>query len=76
MFQEADGQKTNNGIQYRLQLLYANGESIAMDILTNKHKNAQGSFTIQIPNQPTQINAANGLILSILAAYNFFNLKI
>lgn len=25
-FQEADGQKTNNGIQYRLQLLYANGK--------------------------------------------------
>lgn len=24
--QESDGQKTNNGIQYRLQLLYANGE--------------------------------------------------
>lgn len=23
--QEADGQKTNNGIQYRLQLLYTNG---------------------------------------------------
>ncbi|KAH7984566.1 hypothetical protein HPB52_022287 [Rhipicephalus sanguineus] len=25
--QESDGQKTNNGIHYRLQLLYANGES-------------------------------------------------
>lgn len=25
-FQEFDGQKTNNGIQYRLQLLYANGK--------------------------------------------------
>ncbi|KAL0269944.1 UNVERIFIED_CONTAM: hypothetical protein PYX00_007517 [Menopon gallinae] len=24
--QESEGQKTNNGIQYRLQLLYANGE--------------------------------------------------
>lgn len=24
--QETEGQKTNNGIQYRLQLLYANGE--------------------------------------------------
>uniref|UniRef100_A0A182LRY3 Transcription factor COE DNA-binding domain-containing protein n=1 Tax=Anopheles culicifacies TaxID=139723 RepID=A0A182LRY3_9DIPT len=24
--QEPDGQKTNNGIQYRLQLLYANGK--------------------------------------------------
>lgn len=26
LFQEADSTKTNNGIQYRLQLLYANGE--------------------------------------------------
>jgi len=25
-WQESDGQKTNNGIHYRLQLLYANGE--------------------------------------------------
>lgn len=25
-FQESEGQKTNNGIQYRLQLLYANGK--------------------------------------------------
>ncbi len=24
-FQEVEGQKTNNGIHYRLQLLYANG---------------------------------------------------
>jgi hypothetical protein len=24
--QETEGQKTNNGIQYRLQLLYANGK--------------------------------------------------
>jgi len=24
--QESDGQKTNNGIHYRLQLLYANGK--------------------------------------------------
>jgi len=27
MLQETEGQKTNNGIQYRLQLLYANGKS-------------------------------------------------
>lgn len=27
-FQEADGQKTNNGIQYRLQLLFANGKLV------------------------------------------------
>ena len=26
IFQENDGQKTNNGIHYRLQLLYANGK--------------------------------------------------
>lgn len=26
ILQESEGQKTNNGIQYRLQLLYANGE--------------------------------------------------
>lgn len=26
VLQESEGQKTNNGIQYRLQLLYANGE--------------------------------------------------
>lgn len=26
LLQETEGQKTNNGIQYRLQLLYANGE--------------------------------------------------
>ena len=25
-WQESDGQKTNNGIHYRLQLLYANGK--------------------------------------------------
>lgn len=25
VLQETEGQKTNNGIQYRLQLLYANG---------------------------------------------------
>ncbi|KAK9751466.1 Transcription factor COE1 helix-loop-helix domain [Popillia japonica] len=30
--QEADGQKTNNGIQYRLQLLYANGVRQEQDI--------------------------------------------
>ncbi|CAL8093513.1 unnamed protein product [Orchesella dallaii] len=30
--QEADGQKTNNGIQYRLQLLYANGLRQEQDI--------------------------------------------
>jgi hypothetical protein len=28
ILQETEGQKTNNGIQYRLQLLYANGKSI------------------------------------------------
>uniref|UniRef100_A0A182FUU6 Transcription factor COE DNA-binding domain-containing protein n=1 Tax=Anopheles albimanus TaxID=7167 RepID=A0A182FUU6_ANOAL len=28
--QEPDGQKTNNGIQYRLQLLYANGKYRSM----------------------------------------------
>jgi hypothetical protein len=27
VLQETEGQKTNNGIQYRLQLLYANGKS-------------------------------------------------
>lgn len=27
LFQESETQKTNNGIQYRLQLLYANGKS-------------------------------------------------
>ena len=27
ILQETEGQKTNNGIQYRLQLLYANGKS-------------------------------------------------
>ncbi|CAG7815353.1 unnamed protein product [Allacma fusca] len=32
--QEADGQKTNNGIQYRLQLLYANGIRQEQDIYT------------------------------------------
>lgn len=43
-FQEADGQKTNNGIQYRLQLLYANGElnhvlvKIKVTILTDYRK--------------------------------------
>jgi hypothetical protein len=26
ILQETEGQKTNNGIQYRLQLLYANGK--------------------------------------------------
>jgi hypothetical protein len=26
LLQETEGQKTNNGIQYRLQLLYANGK--------------------------------------------------
>ncbi|KPJ06763.1 Transcription factor collier [Papilio machaon] len=31
--QEAEGQKTNNGIQYRLQLLYANAWSSLPDIL-------------------------------------------
>uniref|UniRef100_A0A182MXY4 Transcription factor COE DNA-binding domain-containing protein n=1 Tax=Anopheles dirus TaxID=7168 RepID=A0A182MXY4_9DIPT len=30
--QEPDGQKTNNGIQYRLQLLYANGARQEQDI--------------------------------------------
>ncbi|CAG9787841.1 unnamed protein product [Diatraea saccharalis] len=30
--QEAEGQKTNNGIQYRLQLLYANGIRQEQDI--------------------------------------------
>ncbi|VEN54238.1 unnamed protein product, partial [Callosobruchus maculatus] len=30
--QEADGQKTNNGIQYRLQLLFANGVRQEQDI--------------------------------------------
>ncbi|CRL08068.1 CLUMA_CG020960, isoform A [Clunio marinus] len=30
--QEADGQKTNNGIQYRLQLLYTNGARQEQDI--------------------------------------------
>uniref|UniRef100_A0A8D8INF9 Transcription factor collier n=1 Tax=Culex pipiens TaxID=7175 RepID=A0A8D8INF9_CULPI len=30
--QESDGQKTNNGIQYRLQLLYANGARQEQDI--------------------------------------------
>ena len=25
-FQEAEGQRTNNGIHYRLQLLFANGK--------------------------------------------------
>ncbi|KAK6639101.1 hypothetical protein RUM43_007371 [Polyplax serrata] len=30
--QESEGQKTNNGIQYRLQLLYANGARQEQDI--------------------------------------------
>jgi hypothetical protein len=29
--QESDGQKTNNGIHYRLQLLYANGNILSFD---------------------------------------------
>ena len=31
--QEPDGQKTNNGIHYRLQLLYAGGKSLLIDFL-------------------------------------------
>lgn len=30
-FQESESQKTNNGIQYRLQLLYANGNELLRD---------------------------------------------
>ena len=31
IFQEVDGTRTSNGIQYRLQLLYSNGELIDFD---------------------------------------------
>lgn len=31
--QESDSQKTNNGIHYRLQLLYANGESLGQHLI-------------------------------------------
>jgi len=31
-WQESDGQKTNNGIHYRLQLLYANGKGTDNDV--------------------------------------------
>lgn len=33
IFQETEGQKTNNGIQYRLQLLYANGKFLEISFV-------------------------------------------
>ena len=41
LLQEPEGQKTNNGIQYRLQLLYSNGEYLRL--FSDPH----GSLTAQ-----------------------------
>ncbi|KAK9885049.1 hypothetical protein WA026_009272 [Henosepilachna vigintioctopunctata] len=59
--QEADGQKTNNGIQYRLQLLYSNGVRQEQDIFVR---------LIDSVTKQVLVDTDNPLVLPVITCYS------